>query len=206
MAHEFKIMDTTKTITTYTDYDDIPLATLLHVISFKPDIGTLVDGHEILLEIDTFDSGTTQNFGAEDALSTIEVELETETSTGGLLLETGDDVSFEDFTFIVERTFTVGDTIVLDGTDSSSTNAGSNLILEFADGIHRLAPEDFSTGSENHLVLETSDDTVISDHYHPPIDPVHKEGDGHTAEEHREIALWQHKLELLLTQEDIANG
>ena len=44
MAHEFKIMDTTGTITTYTDYDDIPLASLLHVISFKPDIGTLVNG------------------------------------------------------------------------------------------------------------------------------------------------------------------
>ena len=146
MAHEFKIMDTTGTITTYTDYDDIPFATLLHVISFKPDNGTLVDGHEILLEIDTFDSGTTQNFGTEETLSTIEVELETGTSTGGLLLETGDDVRMEDFTFAEEKTYTAGDTIVLDGTDSSSTNAGSNLILEFADGIHRLVPENFTDG------------------------------------------------------------
>ena len=39
MAHEFKIMDTSRTITTYTDYDDIPLASLLHVIKFAPDIG-----------------------------------------------------------------------------------------------------------------------------------------------------------------------
>ena len=114
MAHEFKIMDTTGTITTYTDYDDILLATLLHVIKFKPDIGTLVEGHEILLEIDTFDSSTTQNFETEETVSTIEVELETETSTGGLLLETGDDVRMEDFTFNVDRTYTAGDTIVLE--------------------------------------------------------------------------------------------
>ena len=38
----------------------------------------------------------------------------------------------EDFTFVEERTFTAGDNIVLNGTDSSSTNADSNLILEFA--------------------------------------------------------------------------
>ena len=206
MAHEFKIMNTTGTIITYTDYDSIPLSSLLHVISFKPDIGTLVESNEILLEIDTLDSGTTDNFVTESTLTTIEVELESETSTGGLLLETGDDVSMEDFTFIEERTFTDGDNIVLNGTDSSSTNAGSNLILEFADGRHRIAPENSSTGSENHLVLETSPDVVPSDHYHPVIDNHHKEGDGHTEEEHREIALWNYKLKLLLIQEDIANG
>jgi hypothetical protein len=206
MAHEFKIMNTAKTITTYTDYDDIPLASLLHVIKFAPDIGTLVEGNEILLEIDTFDSDTTDNFVTEYTLTTIEVELETGTSTGGLLLETGDDVSMEDFAFVEEKTFTAGDNIVLDGTDSSSTNADSNLILEFADGRHRVVPENFSAGSENHLVLETSDAVVSSDHYHPVIDTHHEEGDGHTEEEHREIALWSYKLNLLLTQEDIANG
>ena len=68
------------------------------------------------------------------------------------------------------------------------------------------APENFSTGSENHLVLETSPDVVPSNHYHPVIDTHHKEGDGHTEEEHREIALWNYKLKLLLIQEDIANG
>ena len=46
MAHAFKIMDTTNTITTYTDYDSIPLSTLKHVISFVPDLGTHhTDGH-----------------------------------------------------------------------------------------------------------------------------------------------------------------
>ena len=48
MAHRFKIMDDTGTLTTYTDYDSIPLSTLKHVISFVPDLGTEVasgDGH-----------------------------------------------------------------------------------------------------------------------------------------------------------------
>ena len=108
----------------------------------------MVDDNEMLLEIDTFDSGTTDNFVTEPTLSTIEVELETETSTGGLLLETGDDVSMEDHTFIEERTFTDGDNIVLNGTDSSSANADSNLILEFADGRHRIVPETFTDGVE----------------------------------------------------------
>ena len=206
MAHRFKIMDDTGTLTTYTDYDLIPLSTLKHVIAFEPDLGTKVASNEILLETDTLDSGETDNFVTEPTLTSIEVELETGTSTGGLLLETGDDVSMEDFTFIEERTFTAGDDIVLNGTDSSSTNAGSDLILEFADGRHRIVPENFSAGSENHLVLETSPTVVPSDHYHPVIDTHHKEGDGHTEEQHREIALWDYKLSLLLTQEDIANG
>ena len=59
MAHEFKIMDSTNTITTYTDYDSIPLTTLKHVISFLPDLGTEVSANEILLETETMDSGTT---------------------------------------------------------------------------------------------------------------------------------------------------
>jgi len=206
MAHEFQIMDTTGTITTYTDYDDIPLASLLHVIKFSPDIGTLVNGHEVLLEIDTLDSGETDKFVTESTLTSIEVGLETETSIGLLLLETGDNISLEQLVFLEERTFTAGDDIVLDGTDGDSTNAGSNIIMEFADGRHRLVPEDWSTGSEKHLVLETSDDSVIDNHYHPIIDTHHVDGDGHTEEEHREIALWNYKLSLLITQEDIANG
>ena len=206
MANEFQIMDTTGTITTYTDYDDIPLASLLHVISFIPDVGTEVEPHEILLEIDTLDSGETDNFVTESTLTSIEVELETETSTGGLLLETGGDVSLEDFTFLEEKTFTDGDNIVLDGTDGDSTNVGSNIIMEFADGRHKLVPEDWSTGSENHLVLETAPDNVPDNHVHPPVGVEHAAGDGHTEEEHREIALWNHKLSLLITQEDIANG
>ena len=164
MAHEFKIMDNTNTITTYTDYDSIPLSTLKHVISFIPDLGTLVDSNEILMEIDTFDSGETDNLTTESAA--------------------GD-----------------GDNLVLDGTDSSSANAGSNLILEFADGRHKLVPENFSTGTENHLVLETASDDATTGHYHEPVGTHHTADDGHTTAEHREIALWNYKLQLLMTQE-----
>ena len=203
MAHQFKIMDDTGIITTYTDYDLIPLSTLKHVIAFEPDLGTEVASNEILLEIDTLDSGETDNFVTEPSLTSIEVELETETSTGGLLLETGDDVRMEDVTFLGERTFTAGDNLVLDGTDLSSTNAGSNLIMEFADGRHKLADEDFVSGDEIHLVLETADDLSITGHYHPPVGTHHIDGDGHTADEHREIALWDYKLQLLMTQERV---
>ena len=201
MAHAFKIMDSTNTITTYTDYDSIPLATLKHVISFIPDLGTLVDSNEILIELDTFDSGETDNFVTEPTLTSIEVELETATSTGGLLLETDDDVRMEDVTFLGERTFTAGDNLVLNGTDLSSTNAGSNLIMEFADGRHKLADEDFVTGDEIHLVLETASDLSTIGHYHLPVGTHHTDDDGHTAAEHREIALWNYRLQTLMTTE-----
>ena len=201
MAHRFKIMNDRGTLTTYTDYDSIPLSTLKHVIAFEPDLGTEVASNEILLEIDTLDSGETDNFVTEPTLTSIEVELETGTSTGGLLLETGDDVRMEDVTFLEERTFTAGDNLVLNGTDLSSTNAGSNLIMEFADGRHKLADEDFVTGDEIHLVLETADDLSIAGHYHPMVGTHHTDGDGHTAAEHREIALWDYKLQLLMIQE-----
>ena len=201
MAHAFKIMDNTGTITTYTDYDSIPLATLKHVISFIPDLGTRVDANEILLETDTLDSGETDNFITEGALTTIEVELETETATGGLLLETNDDVRMEDYTFLGERTLTAGNDLVLDGTDGSSTNAGSNLIMEFADGRHRLAHEDFVTGDEIHLVLETADDFSITGHFHPCVGTHHTDEDGHTTDEHREQALWNYRLQLLMIEE-----
>ena len=206
MAHRFKIMDDTGTLTTYTDYDSIPLSTLKHVIAFEPDLGTEVASNEILLEIDTLDSGETDNFVTEPTLTSIEVELETGTSTGGLLLETGDDVRMEDVTFLEERTFTAGDNLVLNGTDLSSTNAGSNLIMEFADGRHKLADEDFVTGDEIHLVLETASDLSTIGHYHPPVGTHHTDEDGHTAEEHREIAIWNYRLQVLITQENTNNA
>ena len=126
MAHAFKIMDSTGTITTYTDYDSIPLDTLKHVISFLPDVGTEVSANEILLETETLDSGTTDKILGED----------------GTLDSSGVEIDFN---------------LVLDGTDSSSTNAGDNVIYEFAGAEHKLAPEDFATGSENHLMLEDMD-------------------------------------------------
>ena len=200
MAHAFKIVDTSGVITTYTDYDDIPLATLRHVISFLPDVGTEEQANEILLEPS---STVIDNVAVED-----EVGLET--------------------------------VIVLDGTDGSSANAGDNLIMEIAEGVDRLVPEDFADGLENHLVLElvegddhigpfvrletgTTDvlldedggripfdnivgDAVGADHFHLPIGDFHVDGDGHTEEEHRENALWNFKLQKLITQENTNAG
>ena len=196
MAHAFRIMDSSNVITTYTDYNDIPLATLKHVISFLPDIGTEEQSNEILLEPG---STVTDNVAAEDEVGFVTV-------------------------------------IVLDGTDGSSANAGDNLIMEIADGVDRLVPENFADGLENHLVLElvegdnhigpfvrletgTTDvllaedgesipfdnivgDAVGADHYHPPVGDFHVDGDGHTEEEHRELALWNFKLQKLITQEN----
>jgi len=123
MAHAFKIMDTTNTITTYTDYDSIPLSTLKHVISFVPDLGTKVASNEILLE--------------------------------------------------------------------SSTSSGGD----------RIVPEDWSSGSENHLMLETATTMGGTNHYHEASNVHHTAGDGHTEDEHRELALWNHKLQTLITTE-----
>ena len=219
MAHAFKIMNTTGTITTYTDYDSIPLVTLKHVISFIPDFGTKIDSNEILLESETLDSGETDNFVTELVITTIEVELETETTgiagenlildgTDSSSTNVGDDITMEIVTFLEDKTITSSDNLVLDGTDSSSTNDGSNLIMEVIEPRHKLVPEDWSTGSENHLVLETADDVTsdVTNHYHDPVGPHHVSDDGHTAEEHREIALWGHKLELLLTRADTNNA
>jgi hypothetical protein len=202
MAHAFTIINSSDETVVYTDYDAIDLTTLKHVIGFIPDIGTLVESNEILLESGVFSDE--QNFITEGSLSTIEVELETGTGSGGLLVETGDDVRLEDITFAGERTLVAGDNLVLDGTDSSSTNAGDNLMMNTPDGKHKLVPEDFQDGEENHLVLETASDTNIPNHYHEPVSDPHSETEtetGHTDEEHRELALWAHKLDLLMARE-----
>ena len=250
MAHAFKIMDSTNAITTYTDYDSIPLTTLKHVISFLPDLGTEVSPNEILLETETLDSGATDKILGED----------------GTLDSSGVEIDFN---------------LVLDGTDSSSTDAGDNVIYEFAWSKHKLVPEDFATGSENHLMLEdtdvllldsidsskmvieaggtdgsgtnagdnivlngtdslstNADDTIsmeivsdegglivsessfggeereafifseenVTDHFHTPTTEPHTDGDGHTAEEHRELDLWNYRLGLLITQENTNNA
>ena len=197
MPHEFKIMDSSNTITTYTEYEDIPLSTLKHVISFIPDMGTEEQSNE-------------------------------------LLLEPGPDV--KDF-FVAEQEVAgdISTFIILDGSDSSSSNAGGKMQAEIANGVDKLVPENFATGLENHLVLElvegddhigpfiileTGTDNFLlqedgrknpinniivqpvgDNHYHEPRGDPHVDGDGHTPEEHREIALWNYKLQVLLTQE-----
>ena len=56
-------------------------------------------------------------------------------------------------------------------------------------------------GVENHLVLETAPDSVVDDHYHAPVGHHHEDEDGHTEEQHRELQLWNYKLQLLMARE-----
>ena len=128
MAHEFKVQNTSGTITTYTDYDNIPTSDLKYVLKFIPDLGTQVDNNEMQLE-----SGSTGFPG-------------------------------------------------------------------------RIIPENWTTSSENHLVLETASDTNVVGHYHEPMVEPHVSGDGHAEEEHREIELWNHKLQVLMTRERLNNA
>ena len=198
MAHEFKIMDSSNTITTYTEYEDIPLSTLKHVISFIPDMGTEEQSNELLLE------------PGPDVKDFLVAEQEGD----------GDISTF----------------IILDGSDSSSSNAGGKIQAEIANGVDKLVPENFATGLENHLVLElvegddhvgpfitleTGTDNFLlqedgrknpinniivqpvgDNHYHEPRGDPHVDGDGHTPEEHREIALWNYRLQKLITTEN----
>jgi hypothetical protein len=214
MAHEFKIMNTSGTIITYTSYDAIPVdSTLKHVISFIPDVGTVVDNREILLETATFNSTATDSLiGVDGTLDSNSLPTE----------------------FFV----------VLDGTDGSSTNAGDSILFEDVDSPDRLVPENFATGSENHLLLEDHDviilessteniDEVVfanvligeqsgagddreafiveqdvpgSDHSHGPVSEPYASTDSHSVSEVREVDLWNYKLSLLIAQENTNNA
>lgn len=186
MAHEFKIMNTSGTIITYTDYDAIPVdSTLKHVISFIPDVGTEVDSFEMILENDYDDSPLVNKFITEDEYG-------------------------EDHPTLAGRDFTGGgETLVLDGTDGSASNAGDKILPEHDTvGAHKIVPENWSTGSENHLVFEdmATSDLGGTNHFHEPIDEPHEAGDSPDASNHREIELWSYRLGLLITQEDINNA
>jgi len=175
MAHAFTIITTSNETVVYTDYDAIDLTTLKNVISFKPDLGTLVDGNEILLETATIDATATTKVMLEDTTSVTDTNgvtyaVPTEDS---LLLEDGDKVIYE-----AVETFALG----------------------------KVIPEDWATGLENHLVLETASDTNIDNHFHPPVGEHHADGDGHTEEEHRELSLWENKLKLLMVRERLNNS
>ena len=70
----------------------------------------------------------------------------------------------------------------------------------------RIVPENWSTYSENHLVLETASDTNVTGHYHESMMEPHVSGDGHTEEEHREIELWGVKFDALITAGELNGG
>ena len=176
MAHAFTIITTSNETVVYTDYDAIDLTTLKNVISFKPDLGTRVDGNEILLETATIDATATTGVMLE-GISVTDTNGVTYANVGtedGLLLEDGDQVIYE-----AVETIPLG----------------------------KVIPEDWATGLENHLVLETASDTNIDNHFHPPnVGEHHADGDGHTEEEHRELSLWENKLKLLMVRERLNNA
>jgi len=195
MAHAFRIMDNTNVITTYTDYDDIPLATLKHVISFIPDLGTEEQSNEILLEIDTLNFGQTDKFVEESEENNIVLD-----GTDSSSANVGDNLIMENAEGrdkLVPENFA-------DGTEN-------HLILELIDGDIIFGPfVRLETGTTDVLLNETGGkiifdnivgDAVGADHFHPPVGEPHAEGDGHTEAEHREIALWNFKLKKLITQE-----
>ena len=70
----------------------------------------------------------------------------------------------------------------------------------------RIVPENWSTYSENHLVLETASDTNVTGHYHESMMEPHTSGDGHTEAEHREIELWGIKFDTLITAGELNGG
>ena len=174
MAHAFTIITTSNETVVYTDYDTIDLTTLKHVISFRPDLGTLVDGNEILLETATIDA----------------------TATTGVMLEG------------ISVTDTNGVTHAVPAEDKLLLEDGNQVMYEEAgvDALGKIVPENFVAGLENHLVLETSSDTVVDNHYHAPVAEHHEDGDGHTEEQHREISLWNYKLQLLMARERVNNA
>ena len=200
MAHAFRIMDSSNVITTFTDYDDIPLATLKHVISFLPDVGTEEQANEILLE-----PGSTviDNLSAED-----DVGLETFIvldGTDGSSANAGDNLIME----------------IAEGVDSwvpedFADGLENHLVLELVEGDNHIGPfVRLETGTTDVLLDEDGGripfdnivgDAVGADHFHLPIGDFHVDGDGHTEAEHREIALWNFKLQKLITQENTNAG
>jgi len=185
MAHEYIILDTSGVTTTYSDFDDIPQDTILAVIKafFDPSlVGTAVEGFEILLESDTYDGDRIETFRFED----------TEASDGNLLAETGD--------FLVQESN--GDNMVLDATDAIGTDEGGALLVEMPDSRHRLALENYPT---DHLVLEDADELDHPfPHFHPVASVEADDLEGHTEEEHRELARLQYQV-LTLHDKAVAN-
>ena len=88
----------------------------------------------------------------------------------------------------------------------------NHLVLELVEGDNHIGPfVRLETGTTDVLLAEDGEsipfdnivgDAVGEDHYHPPVGDFHVDGDGHTEEEHREIALWNYKLKVLIAQEN----
>ena len=131
MAHAFTIITTSNETVVYTDYDEINLTTLKHVISFKPDLGTLVDSNEMLLETGTINATATQGVMLEDNNSVTDTNGVTYAvpTEDKLLLEDGDQVMYEEAGIdalgkIVPENFADGleNHLVLETASDSNTN------------------------------------------------------------------------------------
>jgi len=200
MAHAFTIIDSSNEKIVYTNYDDIPLATLKHVISFIPDLGTEEQSNEILLEIDTLNFGQTDKFVEESEENNIVLD-----GTDSSSANVGDNLIMENAEGrdkLVPENFA-------DGTEN-------HLILELIDGDIIFGPfVRLETGTTDVLLNETGGkiifdnivgDAAGADHFHQQVGDYHEAGDGHTEEEHREISLWNHKLQVLMARERLNNA
>jgi len=200
MAHAFTIIDSSNEKIVYTNYDDIPLATLKHVISFIPDLGTEEQSNEILLEIDTLNFGQTDKFVEESEENNIVLD-----GTDSSSANVGDNLIMENAEGrdkLVPENFA-------DGTEN-------HLILELMDGDIIFGPfVRLETGTTDVLLNETGGkiifdnivgDAAGADHFHQQVGDYHEAGDGHTEEEHREISLWNHKLQVLMARERLNNA
>ena len=210
MAHEFVILNTSGVTTTYTSYESIPVdSTLKNVIKFVPDLGTLVDANEILIE-DTPDTGFFDKIIPEDW---------TTSSENHLVLETSDD-SIADNHYHPptqdHHRVTSRDSSIMDILNSSGdviheifgniTSSGSDFIIKNSSNttLRTIKQTPSSSPSETFLVKNSSG-TVITTLTFSSVEinsgTEILRDDDHTPEEHREIALWDYKLQVLMKQE-----
>ena len=268
MAHVFTIINSSNETVVYNDYDLIPLTTLKHVIKFLPDLGTSVPSHEIILEshtiLETTGGEVTATFTGDNfvilsalsvallqlfvsPVSVVDLQLVNSsgivlrTVKGGIVSQNGAvGFAINDSSGTLITQFYLSN--IDPGVSTVTTTLTSALVV--APGTssqkHKLVPENFAYGTENHLILELIDGDILfgpfvrletgttdvllnetggkiifdnvvgdaagADHYHQQVGDYHEAGDGHTEEEHREISLWNHKLQVLMTRERLNNA
>ena len=214
MAHEFKILDTSGTITTYTDYDSIPLNTIAEVIKYIPDLGTIVDNREILLETATFNSTATDSLiGVDGTLDSDELPTEffvVLDGTDGSSTNAGDNILFEDVDSpdrLVPENFATGleNHLLLEDHDVIILESSTQNIDEvvFSDV---LVSEQSGTGDDR-IGFIVEQDMPPANHSHGPVgEPyIGNENDSRkntyaSVSEVREADLWMHRLDLLIIQ------
>jgi uncharacterized protein YxjI len=187
MAHEFVILNTSGVTTTYTSYEAIPVdSTLKNVIKFVPDLGTLVDGNEVLIEdtpeVTTFSTNTVLILDSDGVIieqihgntSSVGTDFVIKNSSDTVLITIKQSSSSGAFAPFPLKNSS-GTTVSTLAFSLSSISSGSTFTKTIDTGFNdKLIPEDWTTSSENHLVLETSDDSIADNHYHPPTQDHHR--------------------------------